>query len=137
MKTREINQLIAMLNEHGLTELSYSDESLNITLKKEVTMINSAMPVMNTNTVDNSQANTPVANGIKAPLVGVYYDKPSPDASVFVSAGQSFKKGDVLCIIEAMKVMNEIKAPYDGVVAKVCFEDGQAVAFDDVLFELK
>ena len=133
MKTNNIKELIALLNDNQLTELSYSDETLNITLKKDQTVTYTQNPVVATPSPQEAIA----VDGIKAPLVGVFYDKPAPDAKSFVSEGQAFKKGDVLCIIEAMKVMNEIKADRNGVIGKICFEDGQAVAFDDILFELK
>ncbi len=133
MKTKEIKELLNILKEEGLTELSYKDETFSITLKKETLTSGITIPQQSV-TAPITEA---VKDGIKAPLVGVFYDKPSPDASVFVTQGQAFKKGDVLCIIEAMKVMNEIKADRDGVVARVCVEDGQAVSFDEVLFELQ
>lgn len=78
-------------------------------------------------------AGTPV----KAPLVGVFYASPSPTAAPYVAVGQPVKKGQTVCIIEAMKVMNEIVAPCDGTVTAVLAENGAMVAFDDVLMTIE
>ncbi len=74
---------------------------------------------------------------IQCPLVGVFYSAASPDAEPFVKEGQKVKEGDVLCIIEAMKAMNELKAPYDLIVRKVCMENGDMAEFHQVLFEVE
>ena len=71
-----------------------------------------------------------------APMVGVFYDRPSENAMPFVSIGSKVKKGDVLCIIEAMKLMNEITAECDGEVVDICLENGQVVEFGQTLFKL-
>jgi len=71
---------------------------------------------------------------IKSPIVGTYYCKPSPDADPFISVGQTVKKGDVLCIVEAMKIMNEIESEHDGKITKILVEDAQPVEFDQPLF---
>ncbi len=71
---------------------------------------------------------------MESPLVGTFYRKPSPDASPFVSEGDVVKKGDTLCIVEAMKLMNEIEAPCSGKVTKVLPSDGAVVEFGEVLF---
>ncbi|MCL1807593.1 MAG: acetyl-CoA carboxylase biotin carboxyl carrier protein [Oscillospiraceae bacterium] len=74
---------------------------------------------------------------VKAPLVGVFYASPAPDAPPFVKAGQKVKKGDPICIIEAMKMMNEIESPLDGTVAVVLAENGEMVEFGQPLFEIR
>lgn len=73
---------------------------------------------------------------VKAQLVGVYYSSPTPDSPDFVSVGQPVKQGDTLCIIEAMKVMNEIKAPVAGTVRAIHVNNGELVEFDQVLVEI-
>ena len=73
---------------------------------------------------------------VKAPLVGVFYTAPAPDAAPFVTVGQRVKKGDTLCIIEAMKLMNEIESTHDGVIARVLAENGAMVEFGQPLFEI-
>lgn len=134
MKHKDIKELINYLTDNNLTEISYRDSDIEITLKKENKV---TYQEEERNVVSEPAVTTTSVETIKAPLVGVFYDKSSPDAKVFKSVGDSFKKGDVLCIIEAMKVMNEIKADRDGVIAKVCVKDGEAIGFDDVLFEIK
>jgi acetyl-CoA carboxylase biotin carboxyl carrier protein len=74
---------------------------------------------------------------IKSPMVGTFYSAPSPDAAPFVSVGQEVTPETVICIIEAMKVMNEVKAEVSGTVAEVCAENGKPVQFGQALFRLK
>ena len=81
----------------------------------------------------NAARGTPVCS----PMVGVFYVAPSENAAPFVSVGDQVKQGDVLCIIEAMKLMNEITAERDGVIAEVCATDGQAVEYGTVLFRME
>ena len=73
---------------------------------------------------------------IKSPLIGIYYAAPAPDAPPYVTAGTRVKKGDVICIIEAMKQMNEIVADSDGEIAEVCLRNGEIVEFDQVMFRV-
>ena len=74
---------------------------------------------------------------IKSPIVGTYYSSPAPDKPPFVKVGQSVKKGDVIMIIESMKLMNEIQSEYDGVVEQILVSDGQAVEFDQPIMVIK
>ena len=82
---------------------------------------------------EESDGSTPV----KSPLVGTFYKKPSPDAEAFTKEGAQVKKGDTLCIVEAMKLMNEIEAPVSGTVTKILVKDGEVVEFGEVLFMIK
>ena len=82
------------------------------------------------------QTGRPGAKEIPSPMVGVFYAAPSPDAEPFVRVGDHVKQGDVLCIIEAMKLMNEITAEQDGEIADVCVENGQVVEFGQALFKI-
>ena len=76
----------------------------------------------------------PAGKAIPSSLVGVFYSAPAPGAKSFVEVGSKFKAGDVLCIVEAMKLMNEIVAEHDGEIAEICAENGQVVEFGQVLF---
>ena len=76
------------------------------------------------------------AREIKSPMVGVFYAAPSPDAKPFVEVGSRVKKGDVVCIVEAMKLMNEITAEFDGEVVDICVRNGEVVEFGQTLFKL-
>src|SRR4051794_24921395 len=100
MKTNEIKELINLLETNNLTQLSYKDKDIEISVSKEGTsapVVHEERPVSHKNTV-------------VSPLVGIYYSKPSPEEVPFLSIGQEIKVGDVICIIEAMKVMSEIKS---------------------------
>ena len=83
------------------------------------------------------EAEPPEEHVVRAPMVGTFYRAPSPDAEPFVQEGQRVKKGDVLCIIEAMKLMNEIEAEYDGVVEKILVENAQPVEYGQPLFVIR
>ena len=74
---------------------------------------------------------------VKAPMVGTFYSKSSPDAKPYVEVGNKVKKGDILCIVEAMKLMNEIESEFDGEVVEVCVRDGEMVDFGRPLFKLR
>ncbi len=82
---------------------------------------------------EKSQGGTP----IEAPMVGVFYAAPSPDSEPYVSVGSTVNKGDVVCIIEAMKLMNEVTAEKSGVITEICVENGQVVEYGQPLFLIK
>ena len=86
-----------------------------------------------------SQPETPAAAGkeVRSPMVGMFYAAPTPGAAPFVSVGDRVHKGDVLCIIEAMKLMNEITAEQDGEITEVCVENGAVVEYDQPLFRIR
>ncbi|PWN07112.1 acetyl-CoA carboxylase biotin carboxyl carrier protein [Rhodohalobacter mucosus] len=83
---------------------------------------------------DDSQ---PDGDVVKSPIVGTFYEAPSPDSDPFVKAGDKVEKGETLCIVEAMKIMNEIEAEFSGTVQKILVDDGQPVEFDQPLFIIK
>lgn len=78
-------------------------------------------------------AKTVSGNEVKAPIVGTFYSAPSPDAAPFVSVGDKVKKGDVIFIIESMKVMSEVQSEFDGVVKEICVKSGEPVEYDQTL----
>ena len=79
----------------------------------------------------------PMGNVVKSPMVGTFYAKPSPDSEAFVTVGQKVKKGDVLCIIEAMKLMNEIESEFDGEITEILVKDEETVEYGKPLFVIK
>jgi acetyl-CoA carboxylase biotin carboxyl carrier protein len=83
------------------------------------------------------ETKTQSENTITSPLVGTFYASSSPKSKPYVEVGSKVKKGDVLCLIEAMKIMNEITAPHDGTLVKVHVMNGQVVGIDDALFDLE
>ena len=96
------------------------------------------IPQNNIETVDTlpkpSKEEQVTGNIVKAPMVGTFYSKPSPDAQPYVEVGKEIKKGDTLCIIEAMKLMNEIESDYSGVVKKILVNDGDPIEYGTELF---
>ena len=147
-ETDYIEKLAKVLAETGLTEISLEDGEQAITLRKDV-VVTSAPQVVASAQAPVVQASAPVASAsvsapvevapakkgtpITSPMVGTFYKAPSPDAEPFVKEGSAVKAGDVVCIVEAMKMMNEIEAEISGTVVEVCVEDGQPVEFGQVL----
>ena len=83
-----------------------------------------------------ASAAVPAGETIDSPMVGVFYAAPSPDSEPYVTAGSTVKKGDVLCLIEAMKLMNEVTAEKSGTITKVCVKNGEVVEYGQPLFEI-
>ena len=145
-ETDYIEKLAKVLADTGLTEISLEDGEQAITLRKDV-VVAPVAPVVSAPVQASpaAQAQAPSAPAqaasepakkgtpITSPMVGTFYKSPSPDADAFVSVGQSIKTGDVVCIVEAMKMMNEIKSEISGKVVEICVEDGQPVEFGQVL----
>jgi acetyl-CoA carboxylase biotin carboxyl carrier protein len=140
---REIRRLADLLREYGLTEIEIEQEGLRVRLRRE-----HAGPVAAPTAVGASAAPAqveavagamPAASQahlltIEAPMVGTFYRAPSPDAQPFVREGDRVKKGQVVCIVEAMKLMNEIESKVAGRVMKVLVENAQPVEYGQPLF---
>tara|TARA_B100000575_G_scaffold72696_1_gene56516 strand:- start:37 stop:474 length:438 start_codon:yes stop_codon:yes gene_type:complete len=145
MDIRKIKTLIEMLEESNLNEIEVSqgDESVRISKGKdpvdyiENNQINTSIPSQEKISVNEDDTRKFVGNQVKAPLVGTFYKKPSPDSDPFVKVGDIVKKGQVLCIIEAMKMMNEIKSEFDGEVSSIEIEDGQPVEFGQTIIVIQ
>lgn len=133
-----VEKLAKVLADNSLTEISLEDGEQAITLRKEVTGVITA-PVAAAPAVQ--QASAPAEKPVEvkkgkpltSPMVGTFYKAPSPDAKPFVEVGQTIKEGDVVCIVEAMKLMNEIEAEVSGKIVEICVTDGQPVEFGQVL----
>lgn len=148
-ETDYIEKLAKVLSETGLTEISLEDGEQAITLRKDVIVASAPVaPVATAAPVSapaqapaqTASANeAPVKKGtpITSPMVGTFYKAPSPDAEPFVAVGQTVAKGDVVCIVEAMKMMNEIESELSGKVVEICVEDGQPVEFGQVLMYIE
>ena len=135
-----VEKLAKILADNSLTEISLEDGEQAITLRKEVTGVIAAPAVSAPAaapqpSVPQSEKPAEVKKGrpVTSPMVGTFYKAPSPDSDPFVSEGSAIKQGDVVCIVEAMKMMNEIKAEISGKVVEICVEDGQPVEFGQVL----
>ena len=147
-ETEYIEKLAKIIKEQDLTEISLEDGEQAITIRKDVIVSASpvvasapvqtvasapAAPAAKTETAPAAKEEKKKGTPITSPMVGTFYMAPSPDAEPFVSVGKTVKQGDVVCIIEAMKMMNEIKAEIAGNVVEICVEDGQPVEFGQVL----
>lgn len=139
MDIEKLKEFIAFMNENNLCELEIEEEGKRIRLKK----FSSEQPVIVSTvnpTVSQLQAERTKEEEreglveIKSPMVGTFYRAPSPGARPYVEVGDTIKAGDVVCIIEAMKLMNEIKAEVGGKIAQILVENGQPVEFAQVLF---
>jgi acetyl-CoA carboxylase biotin carboxyl carrier protein len=145
MDIRKIKTLIEMLEESNLNEIEVSqgDESVRISKGKdpldyiENNQINTSISSQEKVSINEDETRKFVGNQVKAPLVGTFYRKPSPDSDPFVKVGDVVKKGQVLCIIEAMKMMNEIKSEFDGEVSSIEIEDGQPVEFGQTIIVIQ
>lgn len=144
MTLQDITSLIDRLEASSIAHLEWESDGARLVLKKAAPAApHSPAPAAPAPQppaaipVDAPAAQPQEGCMVKAPLVGTFYAAPSPDAAPFVQVGQTVKKGDTLCLIEAMKMMNEIPAPVDGVVQAVLAENGEVVGFDAPLFCLK
>ena len=145
MNIDEIRKLAELLTAHGLTKLEVEDGGVIVRMEKVLSVspqaAASAQPPTvseNTNISDENNDKFNFANlyEVKSPLVGVFYAGPSPEAEPFVHIGSKVGKGDVLCIVEAMKLMNKITAERDGEIADVCIKDGEIAEYGQVLFKM-
>ena len=172
MDFEEINQILAMMREHELSEFELEHQGFKIRIKKEAGHLVVAPPqvvaavppqpaaspaaeatppppptpgaasqpmAMAAPAAAPAPAAEPEAKGhtLKSPMVGTFYRAPEPGARPLAEVGDTVKRGQVLCIIEAMKLMNEIDSEYDGEVVKVYVENGQPVQFGERLFAIK
>ena len=154
METNEIKDLLSQFDQSSLTELQLKKENIELYFNKnsfssrQVSSESSDVKVESIPPVPSVQptaagtlevSSEPIIAGteIVSPLVGVVYLKPSPEQSQFKQIGDSVKKGDVLCIVEAMKVMNEIVSDVDGELVEILVENEQIVEYDQPLFRVK
>ena len=145
MKLQELQQLISLLRSEGVTEFELEEKGVKLRLKRELAPGNSnrAEPGAVPTTPEGSlvappplPASGPAHHVIKSPIVGTFYRAPSPNAPPFVELGQRIRIGQTLCIVEAMKLMNEIAADVGGVVTAILVESGQPVEYGQPLFQL-
>ena len=147
MEYDKIKQLMEDMGKSNIEELEIEfPEGMKISMKKNVAVapVQQQVVAQQPTNIPVIQTTQPVEEEpkeeykeIKSPMVGTFYSKPSPDKEAFVKVGDKVKKGQVVCIIEAMKLMNEIEAEFDGEVVEVCLNDGDAGEYGKPLFKLK
>ncbi len=158
MNLDDIKQVLELVREHDLAEFELERDGLKVRIRKSgpvgaaqhVVMVPPSVPMPasppsaapSAGGADTAPAAGPASGGlelavIKSPIVGTLYRAPEPNAASFIELGSAVRKGQVLCIIEAMKLMNEIESDCDGEVAAIYVENGQPVQFGDRLFAIK
>ena len=153
MDLRKIKTLIDLLEQSGISELEVKEGEESVRIARHPT--GPAAPMMHyapypaamaapapvaasaAATAANAVPAAPKGHTVKSPMVGTFYRSPSPGAKAFVEVGQTVKQGQTLCIIEAMKMLNQIEADASGTISEVLVETGQAVQFDQPLFVIE
>lgn len=141
MDIRKVKKLIELLEESDINEIEIKEGEESVRISRgPVTVIGApvaAAPITHAAAAPIATVATPVVNtdlnAVLSPMVGTFYRSPSPSAPKFIEVGQSVKVGDIICIVEAMKMMNQIEADRAGVVKSIMLEDGQPVEFDQPL----
>ena len=150
MDLRKLKTLIDLVSESNISELEITEADGKVRIVKSDGAVGVphgmvSMPMMAAHPVAAPSASAPVAAAapvetghiVKSPMVGTFYRSSGPNAKAFVEIGQSVKEGEAICIIEAMKIMNEIDADRSGTISKILCENGQAVEFGQPLFVIE
>ncbi len=147
-----LEKLAKLMTDSELTEMQLEDQEQSIVLKREKQAVTAQqlLPVAQTQVITpeatvvtesapvEQKAETPkTGKAIKSPMVGTFYKAASPDAPAFVEVGSLVAQGEVVCIIEAMKLMNEIESDFSGKVVEICVDDGQPVEYGQVLMYIE
>ena len=149
MNLKEIKEILALMNENNLNEIEIERDGLKLKLKKSLGNVvmgtapthyaveslpaPKAAPVVNANGASAAELSKNNKD-IKSPMVGTFYRAPSPEAEAFVEVGQTVEIGQVVCIVEAMKLMNEIKSEVRGKITEVVVQNAEPVEFGQTLF---
>tara|TARA_B100001989_G_C24111280_1_gene256449 strand:- start:39 stop:500 length:462 start_codon:yes stop_codon:yes gene_type:complete len=150
MDFKEIKRLVELVEEASISHLSLDENGTKIEIKKEISGTTSVvMPqaIQPQPVIPNQAPAAPAAEApapkvdsnlieIKAQMVGTYYNSPNPESPPFLNVGDRIEKGQVLCIIEAMKLFNEIESEESGIVKEICVSNEQSVEFGKVLFRI-
>ncbi len=153
MDIRKIRKLIELLEESSLTEMEITEGEESVRLSRQGHAMHAiAAPMMAPPPVAMPAQSAPAASApdaapadpgggnfkiVRSPMVGTFYNASSPEADPFVKVGQKVQAGDVLCIVEAMKMFNQIESDHSGTIRRVLVDNGQPVEFDEPLFEIE
>ena len=141
MNFEEMLRLIDKVSASSLSSFEYETEELKLSIQCGEKAVLTATPAVSEaeprETVSGKKEELPEGKLVKSPLVGTFYAAPSQDAAPYVKVGDPVKKGQVLAIVEAMKLMNEIVAEQDGIISEICVGNNQVVDFGRVLFKLR
>ncbi len=145
MDVRKLKQIIKLLKDNGLEEIEVEEKDSRIRVKSAaagaVASLAPAQAPVETPLVEAQPSSSEKKaeskyKVVKSPMVGTFYRSPSPDADLYVEEGQTVKKGQTLCIVEAMKLMNEIESEFKGKIVSILVENGQPVEYGEALFEI-
>lgn len=153
MNIKEIKEILNLMAEHGLTEIEVEKDGMKIRLKKglsgkivteelshpggPVAVVPLPSAEKSTSAESRLALESASSSVVKSPMVGTFYAAPAPDQPPYISVGKKVKVGDVLCIVEAMKLMNEIKSEVSGTVTEILVKNGQPVEFDQPLMKIE
>lgn len=133
MNKNEIIEIVELFSKSNINKLDIKKGEFSIKIEKNI-------PKNNIEMIKDTQTEEIVEEKgyeIKSPLVGIYYGAPSPESDAFVQVGSRIEKGDTICIVEAMKTINEINSTVSGTVKKIYFKNEELVEYDDVLMEIE
>jgi acetyl-CoA carboxylase biotin carboxyl carrier protein len=146
MDLRKLKKLIDLVEASGISELELTEgeekvkisRNSGVSYQPQLAQVQPQLAQVQPQSINTDEIEIPVAvvdgDSINSPMVGSFYRAASPDSAPFVEVGSTVKKGDVLCIIEAMKLLNEIESEHDGIIKKILLENGQPVEFGEPLF---
>jgi acetyl-CoA carboxylase biotin carboxyl carrier protein len=139
MELEDLKELIEFLKDTDITELQLEKDGIKVKIKREKILSQLELPIQKSTglqekIVTEIEEETQRLITVTSPIVGTFYRSPSPEAEPFVEIGVRVNKGQVLCIVEAMKLMNEIESEVDGIVVKILVENGQPVEYGEPLF---
>jgi acetyl-CoA carboxylase biotin carboxyl carrier protein len=139
MELEDLKELIELLKESDITELQLEKDGSKVKIKREKILSPIGMSVQKPHVyeekvVAETEDETQRLVTVTSPIVGTFYRAPSPEAQPFVEVGQRVNKGSILCIVEAMKLMNEIESDMDGIIVKILVENSQPVEYGEPLF---
>jgi acetyl-CoA carboxylase biotin carboxyl carrier protein len=137
MEIDDLKELISLLRDTDITEIQLEKEGTKVKIRRQMLLPSLEMHPKTHTVIEKTtetEEDTQRLVTVTAPIVGTFYRSPSPDSPPFVDAGIRVKKGQVICIIEAMKLMNEIESEMDGVLVRVLVENGQPVEYGEPLF---
>jgi len=156
MNFKQIQQLIKFVSKTDVAEVNIENNNFKINIKGSKSKVNEASapivqqsvpipiqtpqpvvaptPISQPDKIEDSVSSKDSYKTIKSPIIGTFYRKPSPDKDVFVNVGDTVNEGDTLCVIEAMKLFNEIESDFSGKIVKILVEDASPVEFDQPLF---
>ncbi len=152
MDIRKVKKLIEMLEESSLNELEINEGEESVKLVKSAGILQQAQmaaphstiqPTIESNSISSEENTEEVkekvisGKSINSPMVGTFYNSPNPGADAFVKVGDTVSEGDVLCIIEAMKMMNEVKSDFNGTIKEALISNSEPVEYGEVLFVIE